>query len=515
MRKKENKNGQIPILLDFKKLLFTLIIIMLVSLPILTINVKANKEPDWSSNWEKNDIERLSKGAQWYEGHEINRPAVLNGEVYYLYQRPTSRPANPFLRYNDTPVFTFTNEDGSHPQTFWMHYKHGDEILWVGQILQLNSSGDILYLPAATVLLKDNSFYEAIIPDTVNCNELIGVSYYNGKWYAGERSGDTFNYYTPTYPRGGGLWESTDGLNWVRDTRPIKEDPIKSKYGRELLLATLNGHLYGFYQGSSNTKTLIRRLNTDENICESPSLNQGLVPFQIHQEGFDWKGYIPLRTGEDLGWFDGDTLKFQHFEPIDGREVQDAIPIGIYENNLVITVRSGNEYTVLSLSEPFGKPVKIADNWMEGWGVRGTIDGDYAYLGVRCSGYSALDRLFLKEILPTEISVSSLSSASVGSEVGINGRLICNEKGVSEVNVLLRYSLDNGETWNDITEVKTTTDGHFSVFWIPSTTGNSIINAVWAGNETLSKSNTTYKLYVTSLPETFARIVKKYYIIYY
>ncbi|RLI49897.1 hypothetical protein DRO61_04515 [Candidatus Bathyarchaeota archaeon] len=374
-----------------------LLLILFVNLFSSVISTKADSESYWLSNWEKNDIKRLSSGATGYEGYEINRPAVLNGEVYYLYQRPTSRPVNSFLRYYDIPVFTFMNEYGLHPQTFWMHYKLDDEILWVGQILQLNSFGDILYLPAATVLLNDTDFYEAIIPDTVNSNELIGVCYYNGKWYAGERSGDTFNHKTPTYPRGGGLWESTDGINWVRHTSPEMEDPINLPYGRELLLATLNGHLYGFYQGSSSTKTLIRRLNTNENISESPSLNQGLVPFQIHDEGFDWKGYIPLRTGEDLGWFDGNTLKFQHFGPIEGREVRDAIPIGLYENNLIITVRSGNEYTVLSLSEPFGEPIKIAANWMEGWGVRGTIDGDYAYLGVLCPGYSALDRILLTE----------------------------------------------------------------------------------------------------------------------
>ena len=361
------------------------------------ISTKADSESYWLSNWEKNDIKRLSSGATGYEGYEINRPAVLNGEVYYLYQRPTSRPVNSFLRYYDIPVFTFMNEYGSHPQTFWMHYKLGDKILWVGQILQLNSFGDILYLPAATVLLNGTDFYEAIIPNTVNCNELIGVSYYNGNWYAGERSGDTFNYKTATYSRGGGLWVSTDGIDWVRHTSPEMEDPIDSPFGRELLLATLDGHLYGFYQGEDNSYTLIRRLNTGEDVCNSSFLDQGLVPFQIHQNGFDWKGYIPLRTGEDLGWFDDNTLKFQHFEPIEGREIRDAVPIGLYKNNLIITVRSGDEYTILSLSEPLGEPNRIAANWMEGNDVRGTIDGDYAYLGVGGPGYSALDRILLKE----------------------------------------------------------------------------------------------------------------------
>ena len=64
---------------------------------------------------------------------------------------------------------------------------------------------------------------------------------------------------------------------------------------------------------------------------------------------------------------------------------------------MIITVRSGDEYTVLSLSEPSGEPDKIAANWMEGSDVRGTIDGDYAYLGVLGPGYLALDRMLLKE----------------------------------------------------------------------------------------------------------------------
>jgi hypothetical protein len=375
---------------------FTLIIVIIVIFSMSPIDVKADSESYWSSNWEKNNIVRLSTGATGYEGHEINRPAGVYDEVLYLYQRPTSRPVNPFLKRQDTPIFTFMDEYGFQPQTYWMHYQQGEEILWVGQICQLDSSGNLLYFPAATVLLKNTEFYGVTISDTVNCNELIGVCYYNGKWYAGERSGDTVNQKSPTYPRGGGLWESKDGINWVRYTSPEKEDPLPHPYGRELHLATLNGHLYGFYQASSKTTTLIRRLNTDENVCESP-LDQGLVPFQIHPEGFDWQGYIPLRTGEDLGWFDGNTLRFQHFQTIAGREVRDAIPIGLYKNNLILTVRSGDEYTVLSLSEPFGEPTQIAANWMEGWGVRGIVNGDYAYLGVMCPGYSALDRLLLKE----------------------------------------------------------------------------------------------------------------------
>ena len=78
------------------------------------------------------NIIRLSTTTAGHEP-EINRPVEINGEVFYLYQRPTTRPANPILVYheealNESAVFYFNNELGDQPQTYWLAHKHNNEI---------------------------------------------------------------------------------------------------------------------------------------------------------------------------------------------------------------------------------------------------------------------------------------------------------------------------------------------------------------------------------------------------
>ena len=81
------------------------------------------------------DIIRISTGASGFEGHEINRPVEKDGVIYYLYQRPTTRPVNSFnmlINSNvDVPAFTFMNEFGTQPQTYWVWYLHENISLWV------------------------------------------------------------------------------------------------------------------------------------------------------------------------------------------------------------------------------------------------------------------------------------------------------------------------------------------------------------------------------------------------
>jgi hypothetical protein len=107
-------------------------------------------------------------------------------------------------------------------------------------------------------------------------------------------------------------------------------------------------------------------------------------------------------------------------------------------------------------------------------------------------------------LLPTSVFISLSSSVTyIGFKVKINGSLTCNEVGLSGASILISYSVTAGESWDDITLVETTSDGNYSAVWIPSATGNYLVRAVWAGNETYPKSNAVSTLAVTSFENQY------------
>ena len=141
--------------------------------------------------------------------------------------------------------------------------------------------------------------------------------------------------------------------------------------------------------------------------------------------------------------------------------------------------------------------------------------GTYSVVNVNWKGYEVLREatpIFLDSnttwnprvdcILPAPLSLSLNSSTSyLGWKVVVNGNLTCNEVGVSKASILLSYSVTNGETWNEIMQVDTDSDGAYSAAWIPSATGNYIVRAEWEGNFTFPTTTTLINLAVTSFEE--------------
>lgn len=104
--------------------------------------------------------------------------------------------------------------------------------------------------------------------------------------------------------------------------------------------------------------------------------------------------------------------------------------------------------------------------------------------------------------LPTSLSLSLSSSTSyIGFRVAIDGSLTCNDIGVPDAAILLSYSVTAGESWNDISLVDTTSEGQYSVVWMPQATGNYLVKAAWAGNATYPESTKIINLAVTSSGE--------------
>jgi hypothetical protein len=78
--------------------------------------------------------------------------------------------------------------------------------------------------------------------------------------------------------------------------------------------------------------------------------------------------------------------------------------------------------------------------------------------------------------------------------VGINGELVSNDLGLVGFPIWLSYSVTKGQTWNDISLIKTDSEGKYSVEWMPSATGGYIVKALWAGNSSYPRREVTANL---------------------
>jgi hypothetical protein len=93
------------------------------------------------------------------------------------------------------------------------------------------------------------------------------------------------------------------------------------------------------------------------------------------------------------------------------------------------------------------------------------------------------------------------STTYIGFKVEIDGNLTYNGTAISGAPILLSYSVTDGNSWNDITRVNTTSDGKYSAVWMPSATVNYLVKAAWAGNSTHLGASTIVNLAVTAFKE--------------
>jgi hypothetical protein len=87
-------------------------------------------------------------------------------------------------------------------------------------------------------------------------------------------------------------------------------------------------------------------------------------------------------------------------------------------------------------------------------------------------------------------------------KVQINGKLNSEENNpIPKADILLSYSVTNGDTWINLTSVNTDNTGSFSVVWMPSVTGNYQVKATWPGNSTHLKIKEIVNFAVTPYAE--------------
>ena len=97
-----------------------------------------------------------------------------------------------------------------------------------------------------------------------------------------------------------------------------------------------------------------------------------------------------------------------------------------------------------------------------------------------------------------KLAVYCQSTATLSNfKVQISGNLSDDGVGVPDAPILLAYSVTDGGSWLNLTTVDTDLNGGFLAEWLPSASGNYVLNATYAGNATLPGTSTVVNLVVT------------------
>jgi len=126
---------------------------------------------------------------------------------------------------------------------------------------------------------------------------------------------------------------------------------------------------------------------------------------------------------------------------------------------------------------------------------------------VGCGGALSGGRIYAFGVKYTALSGITLSLNSqtlfLGFKVKLTGTLTSDNGSVANVPITLSFSVNAGETWNDITAVVTGTDGSYEAVWVPSATGTYLVKASWKGEYPLSSAEQTRSLSVTLYNEQY------------
>ncbi len=112
------------------------------------------------------------------------------------------------------------------------------------------------------------------------------------------------------------------------------------------------------------------------------------------------------------------------------------------------------------------------------------IAGGTVFVG--CGGIFEGGRIYAfgsDETLPSTLTLSlDTTTTYLGFKVTLSGQLTDDGAGIDEAPILLSYSVNDGQNWNDITLAVTSEGGLFSADWIAVATGRFMVKASWQGD---------------------------------
>ena len=105
-----------------------------------------------------------------------------------------------------------------------------------------------------------------------------------------------------------------------------------------------------------------------------------------------------------------------------------------------------------------------------------------------------------EELKTSNLTISCKGSTSFSDfNAQIGGYLTVDGNGISDAPVLLTYSFNQGQSWNELTLITTNDEGYYSATWFPSVTGNYLLKASYKGSShTLGTSSEVVNFAVTS-----------------
>ncbi|MFZ7137654.1 MAG: hypothetical protein ACOWW1_04460 [archaeon] len=115
---------------------------------------------------------------------------------------------------------------------------------------------------------------------------------------------------------------------------------------------------------------------------------------------------------------------------------------------------------------------------------------DFGFSGANGSdaGWHIIDDFSINagEVKKSHLTVSCKGSASISDfSTQIEGHISVDGKGIPDAPIKLRYSVNGGKTWNDLTYVYSDSNGYYSAIWLPSVTGNYLVVANYEGKDTI------------------------------
>jgi hypothetical protein len=108
------------------------------------------------------------------------------------------------------------------------------------------------------------------------------------------------------------------------------------------------------------------------------------------------------------------------------------------------------------------------------------------------------------EVIPPSPPTPTIDLSCIGTtiygdfKVQISGKLSSNETALSGESILLSYCETTGGSWENLTFVKTDSDGGFKAVWAPPITRNYLVRAEYEGNSEWNNSSTIINLALVS-----------------
>jgi hypothetical protein len=194
---------------------------------------------------------------------------------------------------------------------------------------------------------------------------------------------------------------------------------------------------------------------------------------QIHNDG--WKGWMAgVRDSPETAW------------------CLIGIILESWSDTEIVIGGFGTALSSYSLNA--GDPMRI---------VVLTSGGKAEYTTNAIAGSDTSPSLDPSSALPTPVLAVFCQSSTTFSNfrVEVSGSLTYDGKGLADVPISLSYSVNDGNSWNELTLVNTDNNGDFLAVWMLFVTGNYLLKAEWAGNSTYAETSTVISFSVTPSDE--------------